>query len=39
VEEVSQKPIPSYVRALVLDMCSNNKDDEDVETPYIKYNL
>ena len=39
VKKVSKKKIPSYVRALVLEICCNDKDGEDVEVPYVKYNL
>lgn len=39
VKTVSKKKIPSYVRALVLEICCYDKDGEDVEVPYIKYNL
>ncbi|VDN25146.1 unnamed protein product [Gongylonema pulchrum] len=39
VEEVTRKKIPDYVRSIVLDVIANNKDDEDVEIPYIKFNL
>jgi len=39
VVEVTKKPLPSHVRALVLEVCCNDLDGEDVEVPYIKYNL
>lgn len=39
VEEVTKKKIPDYVRSIVLEVIANNKDDEDVEIPYIKFNL
>lgn len=39
VRDVSKKRIPSYVRALVLELCANDEDGEDVEVPYVKYNL
>jgi len=39
VRKVSKKKIPPYVKALVLELCVNDKDGEDVEVPYVKYNL
>ncbi|XP_071157497.1 ubiquitin-like modifier-activating enzyme 1 isoform X6 [Mytilus edulis] len=39
VKRVSKKKIPSYVRALVLEICCYDKDGEDVEVPYVKFNL
>lgn len=39
VEKVSKKKIKSHVRTLVLELCCNDKDGEDVETPYVKYKL
>lgn len=39
VETVSKKPIPSYVNALVLEICCNDEAGEDVEVPYVRYIL
>jgi len=39
VEKVSKKKIEPHVRTLVLELCCNDKDGEDVETPYVKYKL
>lgn len=39
VKQVSKKKIPRHVRALVLEICCNDRDGEDVEVPYVKYNL
>lgn len=39
VERVSKKPIESHVRALVFELCCNDTEGEDVEVPYVKYNL
>lgn len=39
VELVGKKEIPPYVQALVLELCCNDKDGEDVDVPYVKYNL
>ncbi|KAJ1929637.1 E1 ubiquitin-activating protein [Tieghemiomyces parasiticus] len=36
VETVSKKPIPSHVKAIVLEICANDRDDEDVEVPYVR---
>ncbi|VDN08050.1 unnamed protein product [Thelazia callipaeda] len=39
VEEVTKKKIPDHVHSIVLEVIANNKDEEDVEIPYIKFNL
>ena len=39
VKSVSKKEIDPHVRALVLELCCNDTDGEDVEVPYVKYNL
>jgi len=39
VKKVSKKKIPPHVKALVLEICCNDTDGEDVEVPYVKYNL
>jgi len=39
VRKVSKKKLEPHVRALVLEMCCNDSNDEDVEVPYINYNL
>lgn len=39
VEKVSKKKIKPHVRTLVLELCCNDKDGEDVEVPYVKYKL
>jgi len=39
VRRVSKKKIEPHVRALVLELCCNGTDGEDVEVPYVKYNL
>lgn len=36
VEQISKKPIPSYQKSLVLEMCVNGRDGEDVDVPYVK---
>jgi len=39
VELVGKKEIPPYVQALVLELCCNDAEGEDVDVPYVKYNL
>jgi len=39
VKNVSKKKIPSHVKSLVFELCCNDETDEDVEVPYVKYNL
>ena len=39
VKSVSKKDIDPHVRALVLELCCNDTEGEDVEVPYVKYNL
>merc|ERR1712038_1330732 len=39
VKRVSKKDIDSWTRALVFELCCNDTDGEDVEVPYVKYNL
>merc|ERR1719420_1890513 len=39
VKTVSKKEIEPHVEALVLELCCNDESDEDVEVPYVKYNL
>ena len=39
VKKVSKKAIPSHVRSLVFELCVDDVSGEDVEVPYVKYNL
>nr|CAH7745176.1 unnamed protein product [Callosobruchus chinensis] len=39
VKRVSKKRLEPHVKALVFELCCNNADGEDVEVPYVKYNL
>jgi len=39
VKTVSKKDIEPHVKALVFELCCNDTDGEDVEVPYVKYNL
>ncbi|KAJ3300161.1 SPS-sensor component ptr3 [Borealophlyctis nickersoniae] len=36
VETTSRKPIPPHVRAVVLEICCNDREGEDVEVPYVR---
>merc|ERR1712200_150133 len=38
VKTVSKKAIEPHVEALVLGLCCNDENDEDVEVPYVKFN-
>lgn len=39
VKSVGKKDIDPHVKALVLELCCNDTEGEDVEVPYVKYNL
>jgi ubiquitin-activating enzyme E1 len=39
VKNVSKKKIPAYVNSLVFELCCNDETGEDIEVPYVKYNL
>ena len=39
VRKVSKRKLEPHVKALVLELCCNDDNDEDVEIPYVKYNL
>merc|ERR1719295_1834009 len=39
VKSVSKKDIDPWVSAIVFELCCNDTDGEDVEVPYVKYNL
>lgn len=39
LEEVSRTQIPSYRKSIVLEVAANDDEDNDVEVPYIKYNI
>jgi len=39
VKIVSKKEIDPWVKAIVFELCCNDTDGEDVEVPYVKYNL
>ncbi|KND00481.1 ubiquitin-activating enzyme E1 [Spizellomyces punctatus DAOM BR117] len=36
VETVSKKPIAPHVKALILEVCVNDREGEDVEVPYVR---
>ncbi|XP_047125803.1 ubiquitin-like modifier-activating enzyme 1 isoform X1 [Hydra vulgaris] len=39
VEKISKKKIKPHVKILVLELCCNDAEGEDVEVPYVKYKL
>ncbi|KAA8910969.1 hypothetical protein TRICI_003980 [Trichomonascus ciferrii] len=39
VESVSKKPVPSHAKTLLLEICADDQNDEDVEVPYITVHL
>lgn len=39
MRKVSKRKLEPHVRALVLELCANDTDGNDVEIPYVKYNL
>jgi len=39
VKLVSKKEIDPWVKAIVFELCCNDTEGEDVEVPYVKYNL
>ncbi|KAJ3344927.1 hypothetical protein HDU83_004605 [Entophlyctis luteolus] len=38
IESVSKKPVPAYAKALVLEVCVNDREGKDVEVPYVLLN-
>ena len=39
VRKVSKKKLEPHVKALVFELCCNDKNGEDVEIPYVRYTL
>lgn len=39
VRKISKKKVESHIKSLVFEVCCNNLDGDDVEIPYVKYNL
>ncbi|ORY04205.1 ubiquitin-activating emzyme E1 [Basidiobolus meristosporus CBS 931.73] len=39
VVAVSKKPLPSHVKSLVMEICVNDRDGEDVEVPYVRVKI
>ncbi|KAL0272207.1 UNVERIFIED_CONTAM: hypothetical protein PYX00_005273 [Menopon gallinae] len=39
VRKVSKKKLEPHVKALVFELCCNDRDGEDVEVPYVRYTL
>ena len=37
--DVSNKKIPAHSRCLTLEICCNDKEGEDVEVPFVQYEL
>ncbi|KAJ3293322.1 hypothetical protein HDU79_000431 [Rhizoclosmatium sp. JEL0117] len=36
IESISKKPVPPHVKAIVLEVCVNDRTGEDVEVPYVR---
>lgn len=36
---MTKKPLPEHVGSLVLEICCDDPEGNDVEVPYIKYDL
>jgi ubiquitin-activating enzyme E1 len=39
VRKISKRRVESHIRSLVFEVCCNDLEGEDVEVPYVKYNL
>ncbi|KXS17786.1 ubiquitin-activating enzyme E1 [Gonapodya prolifera JEL478] len=39
VETISKKPVPPHVKTLVLELCANDEQGEDVEVPYVRVKI
>ncbi|KAI8913608.1 hypothetical protein EDD86DRAFT_201034 [Gorgonomyces haynaldii] len=39
ISSITKKPLPAHTTNLVLEVCVNDRDGEDVEVPYIKVHL
>lgn len=39
VKKISKRKIEPHVKSLVFEVCCNSLDGEDVEVPYVKYDL
>jgi hypothetical protein len=39
IEKANNKPISNNLKALVLEICCNDKKGNDIEVPYVKYFL
>ncbi|ORX47471.1 ubiquitin-activating emzyme E1, partial [Hesseltinella vesiculosa] len=39
VETVSKKPIPPHVKAVIVEICANDTEGEDVEVPYVRVKI
>ncbi|KAI9304954.1 ubiquitin-activating emzyme E1 [Cunninghamella echinulata] len=39
VETISKKPIPPHVKAIIVEICANDTEGEDVEVPYVRIKI
>lgn len=39
IETVSKKPVPAHMKNLILEICCDDKEGEDVEVPYINVKI
>jgi ubiquitin-activating enzyme E1 len=39
MEQISKKPLPEHTKFLTLEMCVNDRNDEDVEVPSVVMHL
>ncbi|KAJ8137127.1 hypothetical protein OY671_009660, partial [Metschnikowia pulcherrima] len=39
IEAVSKKPVPAHMKNLILEICCDDKEGEDVEVPYINVKI
>lgn len=39
VRKISKKRVEPHIKSLVFEVCCNDMAGEDVEVPYVKYNL
>ncbi|KAI9323377.1 ubiquitin-activating emzyme E1 [Dichotomocladium elegans] len=39
LESVSKNPVPPHVKAIILEICANDENDDDVEVPYVRVKI
>ncbi|CAO3643037.1 unnamed protein product [Cunninghamella blakesleeana] len=39
VETISKKPIPPHVKAIIVEICVNDSEGEDVDVPYVRIKI